>query len=83
LTGKHGAATCNQVIRLLAAVYRWHRDRINTDLPEWPRKVAEIHEIPARDWAYSPEELKAWWHATVEAENGTAVQLGVSTLGPV
>ena len=26
LTEKHGAATCNQVMRLLAAVYRWHRD---------------------------------------------------------
>lgn len=75
-------AKCNQVIRLLAAVYRWHRDRINTDLPEWPRKVAEIHDIPARDWAYSETELKAWWYATVKAKAGI-IEQGVSTLGPI
>jgi integrase len=83
LTEKHGAAKCNQVVRLLAAVYRWHRDRINADLPEWPRKVAEIHDIPARDWAYGDAELKAWWRAAVKAKDGTAIQKGVSTLGPI
>ena len=83
LTEKHGAATCNQVMRLLAAVYRWHRDRIHGDLPEWPRKVAEIHEIPPRDWAYGPEELKAWWHARVNGKDNTPLQKGVSTLGTI
>ena len=83
LTTKHGRATCNQVIRLLAAVYRWHKDRFNEDLPEWPRKVAEIHDIPARDWAYSAEELKAWWHATIKAKDDTVTQKGVSTLSPI
>ena len=83
LTEKHGPATCNQFMRLLAAVHRWHHDRITTDLPEWPRKVAEIHEIPARDWAYSPGELEAWWNATVDSKDGTTVQRGESTLGPV
>lgn len=83
LTRKHGAAKCNQVIRLVAAVYRWHRDRINTDLPDWPRKVAEIHHIPARDWAYPAEELRAWWQATEKAEDGTVIETGVATLGTV
>jgi integrase len=83
LTEKHGAATCNQVIRLLAAVYRWHRDRIQSDLPDWPRKVAEIHHIEARDWAYSDEELKAWWHAKVKLKDGKIAQKGVSTLGSI
>ena len=83
LTKKHGAATCNQVMRLLSAVYRWHRDRIQHDLPEWPRKVAEIHEIPPRDWAYSEDELRAWWHTTEENEDGEPVDKGVSTLGPI
>ena len=83
LTEKHGAAKCNQVVRLLAAVYRWHRDRIHTDLPDWPRKVAEIHDIPPRDWAYSEAELKAWWYATVTAKDGTITHKGVGTLGTV
>jgi integrase len=81
LTEKNGRAKCNQVVRLVAAVYRWHRDRFNEDLPEWPRKVAEIHDIPARDWAYSDAELKAWWHATEKQKDGTLIQKGVSTLG--
>jgi integrase len=83
LTQNHGAAKCNQVIRLLAAVYRWHRDRINTDLPDWPRKVAEIHHIPARDWGYTAEELRAWWHTTDKAKDGTVIHRGVRTLGTV
>lgn len=83
LTDKHGPATCNQVMHLMSAVYRWHRDRIQDDLPEWPRKVAEIHSIPARDWAYSEPELKAWWHATVKRKDGNVIAQGVSTLGPI
>ena len=58
ITKDHGRSTSNQVMRLLAAVYRWHQDT-NQYLPEWPRTVAIIHKIPARDWGYSPEELKA------------------------
>lgn len=77
ITRNHGKATCNQVTRLLAAVYRWHQDRIQTDLPEWPRRVAEVHSIPARNWAYSDEELKAWWSAA--AQDGK--RMGVSSLG--
>lgn len=83
LTDKHGRATCNQVMRLLSAVHNWHRDRVHADLPEWPRKVAEIHSIPARDWAYSEEELKTWWHATKKNEQGKTVHKGVSTLGAI
>jgi integrase len=81
LTEKHGAATCNQVMRLLSAVYRWHRDRVYGDLPEWPRKVAEIHSIAARDWAYSPDELRAWWfHPSKKKDEKPG---GVKTLGPI
>jgi len=83
LTQKHGPATCNQVMRLLSAVYRWHRDRIQHDLPEWPRKVAEIHDIPARDWAYSEDELKAWWHTTENTKAGETIEKGVRTLGAI
>src|ERR1051325_6785184 len=83
LTEKHGPATCNQVMRLLSAVYRWHRDTIYQDLPEWPRKVAEIHDIPARDWAYSPEALKAWWRTTEKTKDGKMIHKGVSTLGTI
>lgn len=70
LTDKHGKAKCNQIVRLLAAVYRWHRDRFHEALPEWPRKLCEIHTIAPRDWALGPAELQEWWRA-------------VSTLSPV
>jgi integrase len=83
LTEKNGRAKCNQVVRLVAAVYRWHKDRFNEDLPDWPRKVAEIHDIPARDWAYSETELKAWWYAAVKTKAGETIEQGVSTLGPI
>lgn len=83
ITEKHGAATCNQVVRLLSAVYRWHRDRTHSDLPDWPRKVAEIHKIPARDWAYSDDELKAWWRTTVKSKDGKVESRGVAMLGPI
>jgi integrase len=90
LTKKHKRATSNQVVRLLSAVYRWHR-KVDTDLPESPMVVAEIHRIRARDWAYSPAELKAWWSATkknddgevVKSKDGNPVKLGVSTLGAI
>jgi integrase len=89
LTKEHKPATSNQVIRLLSAVYRWHR-KVNTDLPESPTIVAEIHHIKARDWAYSPDELKAWWVAPKKDERGQVVKKdgnvimqGVSTLGAV
>jgi integrase len=79
ITKKHGRATSNQCIRLVAAVYRWCRDA-DESLPEWPKKAAEIHEIKSRDWAYSPAELRAWWHVEKKGEDG---EKGVKTLGPV
>jgi integrase len=89
LTKEHRPATSNQVIRLLSAVYRWHR-KVNTDLPESPMVVAEIHHIKARDWAYSDDELGAWWSAPKKDENGDVVKKdgkvvmqGVSTLGAI
>ncbi len=57
---EHGAATSNQVVRLLSAVYRWQR-KVDPDLPEPPTVAAQIHRIPARDWAFSPDELRTWW----------------------
>lgn len=77
----HGAATSNQVVRLVSAVYRWQR-KIDTSLPEPPTTAVEVEAIPPRDWAYSAEDLKAWWH-TEETKEGKAVQKGVSTLGPI
>ncbi len=79
ITEKHGNATSNQCVRLVAAVYRWCRDA-DESLPEWPKKAAEIHEIKSRDWAYSPDELRAWWHVE---KTGKGSERGVKTLGPV
>ena len=79
ITKKHGSATSNQCVRLVAAVYRWCRET-DENLPEWPRKAAELHEIKPRDWAYSPDELRAWWHVEKQGEDG---EKGVKTLGPV
>ncbi len=81
VTKDHGQATSNQVMRLVAAVYRWHQDT-KPDLPEWPRKVAAIHKIAARDWAYSPDELKAWW-STTKKRGDQQIQLGVKTLAAI
>jgi integrase len=81
ISKEHGRATANQCMRLLAAVYRWHQDT-DMDLPVWPRKVAPIHKIAARDWAYSRKELRAWWHCTVEVD-GEPMERGVKTLGPI
>jgi len=80
VTKEHGESTSNQVVRLLSTVYRWHR-KVNTDLPESPMVVAEIHKIEARDWAYSPDELRAWWSAPGKGKDKKA--LGVKTLGPI
>lgn len=82
ITKAHGKATSNQVVRLLSAVYNWHRKE-NTDLPESPFIVAEIHHIPARDWAYSADELRAWWRAEEKQPGGKIVQKGVSTVGAI
>ena len=79
ITNDHGRATSNQCMRLLAAVYRWCRE-VDENLPEWPRKVAEIHSIKPRDWAYSPDELRAWWRAE---KDGAGRGKGVSTLGAI
>jgi len=81
ITRKHGAATSNQVVRLLSAVYRWCR-KVDVNLPESPMVVAEIHRIPARDSAYSADKLREWWHHVVEFE-GKSVEKGVATLGPI
>jgi integrase len=82
ITKKHGKATSNQCVRLLAAVYRWHRD-VDESLPEWPRKAAELHTIKARDWAYSPDDLRAWWHAAIKEDGKPDADKGVSTLSPL
>jgi integrase len=65
---KHGRATSNQVVRLVSAVYRWQR-KIDPTLPEPPTTAVEVDHIPARDWAYSSEELQKWWHAREEKKD--------------
>ena len=62
LRQKHGEATGAQVIRLLSAVYRYAR-RVDRSLPESPTLAVDLPQLPARDWALSPEALKAWWQA--------------------
>lgn len=78
---KHGVATRNQVVRLVSAVYRWQR-KIDTSLPEPPTTAVEVEPIPARDWAYSAEELAKWWYSQKE-EKAEIVTRGVKTLGPL
>lgn len=77
----HGPATSNQVVRLVSAVYRWQR-KIDASLPESPTTAVEVEAIPARDWAYSPEELRTWWYSRTE-KDGIALEAGVKTLGPI
>lgn len=81
LVADHGAATANQVIRLLSAVYRWQRKE-NPKLPESPTTAVSVANIPARDWALSEDELRAWWEDTKE-EDGKLIRRGVKTLGAV
>lgn len=79
----HGVATANQVIRLVSAVYRWQR-KVITDLPESPTIATPIQAIKARDWAYSDNELKAWWWHQVTPEGAKVpTDKGVSTLGVI
>lgn len=80
ITRKYGRATSNQVVRLLSAVYNWYR-KVNTELPESPMVAAQIHRIKPRDWAYSADELRAWWSATRKEKDGAITKAGVSTLG--
>jgi len=82
ITRNHGKATANQVTRLLSAVYRFQRE-VDPHLPEPPTTAVKVHSIPPRDWAYSPDELRAWWHCTEENDAGEQVELGVKTLGPI
>jgi integrase len=81
ITKKHGAATSNQVVRLISAVYRWAR-KVDPSLPEAPTTAVEVARIPARNWALSPEALKAWWYCAPEVK-GKLVERGVSTLSPI
>jgi hypothetical protein len=81
LTKRHGPSTSNQVVRLMSAVYRRAR-KVDTRLPENPMVVAEIVHIPARDWAYTPDELRGWWSHSANV-NGKPVARGVAALGPM
>ena len=73
----------NQAMKLLAAVYRWYADVHDDALPNWPKRVAPVMEPKPRDWAYSPDELRAWWHAIRKERDGTVTEFGVSTLGAI
>jgi integrase len=81
ITKKHGAATSNQVVRLLSAVYRWARKQ-DISLPEAPTTAVEVVRISARNWALSAEELRAWWYCAPEVK-GKVVERGVRTLSPI
>jgi integrase len=79
---KHGAATYNQVVRLVSAVYNWQR-KIDPTLPESPTIAVEVESIPARNWGYSDQELRAWWFATTKGRDGAVTESGVKTLTPI
>ncbi len=55
----HGEAAASLSVRMLAAVYR-HQRRVDGDLPESPTTAVDLPSIKPRDWALSPEELRAW-----------------------
>jgi len=80
----HGDARANQVRRLLSAVYNFHCGNSNDgdSLPAFPKAALPLFEIPARNWAYSDDELRAWWHAE-KKKDGKMVELGVKTLSPM
>jgi integrase len=81
ITKKYGVATSNQVVRLLSCVYRWARKQ-DTSLPEAPTTAVEVARIAPRNWALSPEELKAWWYCAADVK-GEMVERGVHTLSPI
>ncbi|GIU73075.1 MAG: hypothetical protein KatS3mg004_0162 [Bryobacteraceae bacterium] len=62
LERKHGAATANQVMRQLRAVYNYFR-RIQPDLPEAPTVAVDLPPVRSRDWALSEEDLRQWSEA--------------------
>jgi len=55
-----GLAIAAQVMRELAAVYRYWR-RVDLDLPPCPTEAVDIQHPKPRDWALSGDELRAWW----------------------
>jgi integrase len=77
----NGPAKANQVVRLVSAVYNWQR-KIDPTLPETPTTAVELDSIAARDWAYSDEQLRAWWHAIEKTKEGK-IERGVKTLSPL
>jgi integrase len=79
---KHGAATYNQCVRLVSAVYNWQR-KIDPTLPESPTIAVEVESIPARNWGYSDQELRAWWFVTTKGKDGAVTESGVKTLAPI
>lgn len=80
--GKNGAAKANQLVRLVSAVYNWQRG-IDRSLPESPTSAVALDKIKARDWAYSTDELRAWWHHVIEGKDGKKKERGVKTLGSI
>ncbi|MCS7314426.1 MAG: integrase family protein [Bryobacteraceae bacterium] len=62
LANQHGIALAAQVLRMLAAVYRYHR-RVAPELPECPTVAVDLPSLKPRDWALSAEQLRCWWEA--------------------
>jgi|CZKS01.1.fsa_nt_gi integrase len=83
LRKNHRDSIANQVRRLLSTIYNYHRDGSNDDtLPAFPKKAVPLFSIPARDWAFDDDQLRVWWHTTVETKDGK-VEQGVKTLSLV
>lgn len=59
---ERGVAIAWQVIRMLAAVYRYQR-RVAPSLPECPTLAVGLPSIKPRDWALSADQSREWWQA--------------------
>lgn len=62
LRRRHGKALASMATRMFRAVYNYAR-RGCPDLPPCPTEAVDIDLARPRDWALSPEELRAWWTA--------------------
>jgi integrase len=65
ILNKYGAASANQVAKLVSSVYRYAR-RADPDLPETPTVSIDLATIPSRDWALEDNELREFGAAVAK-----------------
>lgn len=79
---RSGVATASQVIRMFSAVYRYAR-KVDSDLPESPTVAVSLPATKSREWALTPDQLKAWWSSVEADDEGKETARGVKSLGPI